>query len=381
MIIDKPQRNLIDGSVSLSAKEDSETLKNKFARYTFVWMAWTIYALIETAVNVYHEGMPFLESFAEHLIQFYLCALLILPFWWVIKRFVWHWHWVWQALFHLIGAPLFVVAWYSLYLEIYPILMGSKLAYLTRYWLYLLEDALRMYLACNGFFYVWVYSQQMARRRRAQMQAELLANRMELLLLKSRLNPHFLFNALNTVNGLVKTDPDLARSVIASLGESLRYALDSDQKTYVPLFEEMNFVDAYIAIARARWADKIEVRRQYEDEVLTKRIPPMTIQPLVENVIEHAVSNQEATVLMQIEARLTDGFVEIWIRDNGTKSQGKTAAALLERGQGLSDTNKRLNILFGTQSQLKFETETGFSVGFKFPADTAIEEDEMDSQA
>ncbi len=120
-----------------------------------------------------------------------------------------------------------------------------------------------------------------------------------------QLDPHFLFNALNTISSQVERDPRLARSMIEHLGDLLRLSLESRDREEIPLAEELAFLDHYLAIQRIRFGDKLKIEIRIDPEVLYAPVPCLFIQPLVENAIRHGISRRASggTVIVSARAR------------------------------------------------------------------------------
>ena len=117
-----------------------------------------------------------------------------------------------------------------------------------------------------------------------------LAAEAELKALKAQINPHFLFNTLNTVAHLIRTDPLRAERTVERLAEVFRYALFAMDKEVVPLSEELSFLEDYLALERERFGDRLSVRTSFSPESLSVLVPPLILQPLVENAIRHGQS-------------------------------------------------------------------------------------------
>jgi two-component system, LytTR family, sensor kinase len=150
--------------------------------------------------------------------------------------------------------------------------------------------------------------------------------------LRLQLDPHFLFNALNTISSQVERDPKLARSMIGHLGDLLRLSLESKDRQEVPLAEEMAFLDHYAAIQKIRFGDSIRIETDISPEVKYASVPCLFVQPLVENAIRHGLSCRSSGGTVMVTARRVAGSVEIRVIDDGV---GLPAGWSLETGAGL----------------------------------------------
>jgi signal transduction histidine kinase len=198
--------------------------------------------------------------------------------------------------------------------------------------------------------------------------AETLRARAELAALRAQLNPHFLFNTLHTVLGLVRRDPALAEEALQDLGDVLRYALDVQRgDDRVALRDELAFVDRYLAIERVRLGDRLRVEREIEGGALDGRLPAFTVQPIVENAIRYAVACRAQGGRVRIEARIDDAAercLRVTISDDGAGAPPTPSGA----GLGLALVRQRLEAAFGAGAELLAQTtDAGFVVTLRVP--------------
>ena len=201
---------------------------------------------------------------------------------------------------------------------------------------------------------------------RIQMKLEeqermLLQARMEAL--QSQINPHFLFNTLNSVSSLVRFDPDTARDMILKLSKILRRLLKSSD-SFVPLREEMEFIDDYLDIEVVRFGrDKLRVWKELDPASLDVMVPTMLMQPIVENSIKHGLSSKIEGGSVHLRSRLADSQLIIEVEDDGV---GMAAANLLERpgglggnGIGMANVAERLKVLYGETARMTIDSHEG----------------------
>jgi two-component system, LytTR family, sensor kinase len=189
----------------------------------------------------------------------------------------------------------------------------------------------------------------------------LLHSRMEAL--QNQINPHFLFNTLNSVSSLVRFDPDTARQLIIKLANILRRLLNSSD-AFVPLREELEFIDNYLDIEVVRFGqDKLRVVKEIEIPSLDTMVPSMLLQPLVENSIKHGLSSKIDGGSIYLRSRLSDSHLIIEVEDDGI---GMGAANLLERPAGLGGTGigmanvaERLKVLYGDSARMTIDSPEG----------------------
>src|SRR5215831_10793569 len=189
----------------------------------------------------------------------------------------------------------------------------------------------------------------------------LLQARMEAL--QNQINPHFLFNTLNSVSSLVRFDPDTARELIIKLATILRRLLSSGDP-FVPLREEMEFIDNYLDIEVVRFGrDKLQVVKELDPASLEVMIPSMLLQPLVENSIKHGLSSKIDGGSIYLRSRISDSKVIVEVEDDGI---GMGAAQLLERpsgfggtGIGMANVAERLKVLYGDTARMTIDSHEG----------------------
>ena len=201
----------------------------------------------------------------------------------------------------------------------------------------------------------WLARQYQERLRWSELQrerTERLSTQAQLRSLRLQIDPHFLFNALNAISSEVEADPVCARNMIEHLGNLLRLTLDTSDRQLVPLFEELSFLDHYLAIQRIRFGDRLRFEQVIDEDVRHVLVPSMTIQPLVENSIRHGLSHRARGGLVRVAAtRSGDHHIRITVEDDGVGlpadwSPGKSL------GLGLSITAQRLAVLYPRQDSV-----------------------------
>jgi sensor histidine kinase YesM len=192
----------------------------------------------------------------------------------------------------------------------------------------------------------------------------------ELDTLKLQLNPHFLFNALNSAMALIATDPPAAERMVSELSDFLRLVLSTSSEQEVPLERELGLLDRYVAIQRVRFQDRLTVSCNIEDGVRAALVPSLLLQPLVENAIRHGISPRAGAGYVQVTARRLGDKLSISILDDGV---GVRARRSRERsrgtGLGLTNTITRLIHLYGENHEFESgpRDEGGYAVRITIP--------------
>lgn len=191
-----------------------------------------------------------------------------------------------------------------------------------------------------------------------------LAAKAELKALRAQINPHFLFNALNTIVSLCRTNPEEARGLIIELSDFFRRSLKTS-RDFVTLKEELDHVDSYLTLEKARFGPRLTIVKNVDDEVLNSLIPTFTIQPLVENAVKHGLLAKEEGGTVCITARRSGGNIAIAIADDGAGIPRAILKQVLVSGfgkgagVGLSNVNERLKNIYGPKHSLDIDSEEG----------------------
>ena len=198
-------------------------------------------------------------------------------------------------------------------------------------------------------------------RREEQLRAQRLRADLasaQLRALTLQLQPHFLFNALNAVGALILTERNReAFEVVGRLGDLLRVLLAIEHREEVSLREELELVESYVGIEQARLGNRLNVRWDVAPDVASAQVPPMLLQPLVENAIRHGVSRSPAGGRLTIAARRQDARLALEVRDDGPGPFGSSAPAESGSGVGLENTRQRLAHLYGDESRLELRRD------------------------
>ena len=188
----------------------------------------------------------------------------------------------------------------------------------------------------------------------------------ELKALQSQINPHFLFNVLNTMASLIRTNPEKAREVIIDLSRYLRYNLDNNVKS-VELIKELNQIDNYIKIEKVRFGDKLNIIYDVDESLYNFQIPSLIIQPLVENSIKHGILKKRENGCVKVIVKKIDKDIEVVIEDDGVGIEQTVIDNLdkqIQENIGLKNVHQRLKLLYGEGLNIK-KLEQGTRIKFK----------------
>jgi two-component system LytT family sensor kinase len=174
--------------------------------------------------------------------------------------------------------------------------------------------------------------------------------------LTSQINPHFLFNTLNSVSSLIRTDPNQARVMVVKLSKVLRRLLRKHEN-FSALRDELNFIEDYLSIEVVRFGDKLRFEKDAAEDTLDMLVPSMLLQPLVENSIKHGLSSKVAGGTIRIRTYRTEAKLHLLVEDDGVGIPEAKLATLLEQGIGVSNVNERLKVLFGNQYRMWIDSQ------------------------
>ncbi len=187
--------------------------------------------------------------------------------------------------------------------------------------------------------------------------------------LESRVHPHFLFNALNSISALIPEDPQRAERLVEQMAALLRFSLDSNRKGLVPLSQEMRIVADYLEIERVRFGERLRFTLDIPAELEEVPVPPLAVQTLVENSVKYAVSPRLEGALIEVQAEKDGGRVRLSVADDGPGFEG----TLLPAGHGLENLAARLETLFGDSARLRIVSGSpGARVTLELPVTTEV---------
>jgi two-component system, LytTR family, sensor histidine kinase AlgZ len=239
-------------------------------------------------------------------------------------------------------------------------------ARLSRDYPLLFATGVLLYLLAVGFHYVLLALEASREAEARVMQASVLAREAELRALKAQVNPHFLFNSLNSISALTTSDPPKAREMCILLGDFLRRTLGLGEKAAIPLEEEMSLIHAFIAVEKIRYGARLQMDEKIDKEALDAQVPPLLLQPLVENAVGHGIANLIEGGWIRLAAERRDGELSIVVENLFDPE----APQRRKSGVGLANVRQRLEARYGDRA--KFATSVDgscFRVAISFPVE------------
>lgn len=204
------------------------------------------------------------------------------------------------------------------------------------------------------FAYAYYNWQEKTEADKQKTEAEKLTREAELFKLRQQLQPHFLFNALNSINALISIKPDEARKMVQQLSEFLRTTLKKEEKQWVKLDEELHSLQLYLDIEKVRFGNRLSTRIEADVDALTMQLPALLLQPLVENAIKFGLYDTTESTQITITAKAVNNELKVVVEN---PFDAETSPAKKGTGFGLSSVQRRLFLLFGRNELLQTETK------------------------
>lgn len=204
-------------------------------------------------------------------------------------------------------------------------------------------------------YYIWHYVELGSKSEIQKVRLESMVKELELKTIKSHINPHFIFNALNSIRALVDENPERARTAITELSNILRSSMQAEKMETVPFERELNIVKDYLALEYIRFEDRLQVEYDIDEDTLDQPVPPMMLQTLVENAIKHGIGKQKEGGLIKVISDYRENHHELIVQNTGHLREENSNSD----GFGLNGTRNRLKLLFGGKASFEIRNGTG----------------------
>jgi len=344
-------------------------LSNK-VRLILWWLVWFFLALGQSLLFYYAFGSFIEISIVDSLVSLLIYSGIGLSLWYPFRFFNTGETRTTAIISNLIASgALSITLWVLITKFIMTTVLPEQNNY-QAYWAatfpYRVGSGVFIYGLIIMTYYLFVSLTNLSEKNAKEARLESLVKETELKMLRSQINPHFLFNSLNSISSLTITDPEKARDMVVKLSEFMRYALSRKDEQPVTLQNELENLRLYLDIEKVRFGDKLTMEENIDSSCLDFKIPVMLLQPLYENAVKHGVYESTETVRIITEAKLTEGFFEITISNN------YDAVPSLKRGTGtgLLNVTRRLELFYGNKASIKTTKENGlYSVSLYIPRD------------
>ncbi|MEM9000461.1 MAG: histidine kinase [Bacteroidota bacterium] len=293
-------------------------------------------------------------------LQYIIFFLFTIPIWWLIfwklkGRSFWF-----RISLHLVLLPCFVFISKYVYYTMSELIGWLHLQGSAEVWdVYI--PAL-FYQIQFAIFHVYEYYRENQKKLKLEGELKQAALKSELAAIKAQLNPHFLYNVFNTINASVPPEQEKTRGLIATLSDLFRYQLKASRKELVSLEEELEFVKKYLELEKERFGERLHVDIKVSNDLMQEKIPPMILQPLVENSVKHGLSSLIKGGSICIYIFKESGKLKFEISDTGVGIENKQT--VFGKGVGLTNTKLRLQKMYQSQLEILDNEPQGLKIRF-----------------
>ena len=330
--------------------------------YIGAWTAWTVFM---SALIAFDEEIPFVYAAWCNIVLFGIAAVLALPVMSLASRLAARRMAMLSVLAAIVTSFAFAIIWvwlcYWLFNAMFGSLFTANLFDPRSGWIFL--TGLVMAAVVYGIAAIRQYSRHLheAELRRAELQY--LAKEAELRALRSQVNPHFLFNSLNSVYSMIDSNAAGAKDMVIKLSDLLRQALSASDSEFMSLKDDWEFSQRYLDIEKVRLGNRLHIDAQIDEDVLAEQVPSLLLQPLVENAIKHGASKTDETVTIRVSASRNGSHMRLEVADDAGVTPGAT-----DSGRGLANLGDRLQRIYGDNYELSAgPADGGFRVALVLP--------------
>lgn len=333
------------------------------------WLAWLILAAGQSLLIHFGYGSRAEVAIADGLVSMILFGLLGLAVWFPVRFLLKDENQLYTTIINvLLTGTLTIAVWLLGTRFIVRTMVAEKVDYII-FWhsvlVFRATAGVLIFFVMILVYYLFLSATRLAEKAARQAQLETQVREGELKMLRSQINPHFLFNSLNSVSSLTVTDPLRAREMIVKLSDFMRYSLSSRSEQPVTLGNEMESLRLYLQIEKVRFGERLCIEEDISPECLQALMPGMLLQPLYENAVKHGVYESTEEVTIKTTARKENETVVISVTNNVDTDSVVTRKGA---GIGLKNVSSRLELFFGDSADLNVSRgEDNFTVMVRFP--------------
>lgn len=331
--------------------------------YVVAWIAVALFWSLAAATGV---GRSPLEALPFGLLAMGAAGLMGVAVWRLTDRIAWNWRSPSFYAVHALACALYagIYATSSVWPDLWTGHFAAAIEATRRspilLWSLLMGSWL--YLIVAGLSYAIRGQRRIRAQEAAAAEARLLAQQAQLAALRAQINPHFLFNALHTVGALMADDPRRADQALECLGDLLRYVLGAEDE--VPFEHEWKFTQDYLAFEKLRLGDRLHVHEDVDAAARFVLVPPLLLQPLVENAVRHGIADRPDGGRIELRARVETPRLLLTIADDGSGDGTQKVGG----GVGIDSVRRRLAALYGDEATIDVtRAARGFSVAIALP--------------
>jgi sensor histidine kinase YesM len=343
-------------------------LENR-SRLLMWWLAWAALAAGQSSLIHFVYGSTLEAAIADSLISMVAFGLIGLSIWFPIRYMLKDNVQIFSTVVNIIlTGTVTIIFWLFLTKFTVRAILTEKMDF-ELFWhsvlFFRITAGVLIFFLIILTYYLFMSANRLAEKASRQAQLESLVREAELKMLRSQINPHFLFNSLNSISSLTLTDPLKAREMIVKLSEFMRYSLSYRNELPVTLQNEMESLRLYLEIEKIRFSDRLVIEEEINTECLPTLLPGLLLQPLYENAVKHGVYESTDRVIIRTSATKEEDFVVISVTNTVDPESVVTRKGA---GIGLKNVRSRLELFFGEKAELKVNrSEESFNVTMRFP--------------
>jgi two-component system LytT family sensor kinase len=334
-----------------------------------VIVIWCGYSLYTAIPPVFSFRIPLLTALFWQTLQSAWKFILSVPIWFIVIRWMHKKQWYWKGLVHFFLGPLYtvfcftyqyyMVKWFGIRIYAEPLKLNPGWLLFFNLYIYTLQFTI---------YHSYEIYRQLRIKEKVTQELLTLHKEQELAILKSQINPHFLFNTLHSISAMASTDVEETRTMIAQLADLLRHVVEGIKNDLVPLQKELQFVKDYIDLESKRMGNRLTTEFQVDRSLATFPIPPMILQPLVENAIKHGIAPLEGGGKVTVQIQKKNNAVLFQVSDSGIGFSSSDPLSTVN-GIGLKNIDARLRKIYSDSARLKINSNknSGCEVTFLLP--------------
>jgi len=344
-------------------------LENRI-RLIIWWLVWLSVALGQALLYYFAYGSFVNISIIDAILSLLIYSGIALSIWYPFSFFNQGKTSLYSLILNLFVVGAITITLWIFITKIIMLLVIPEKDIYQKYWnatiLYRIGTGVLIYLLIILTYYLFISLTNLSEKKAREAKLESLIKETELKMLRSQINPHFLFNSLNSISSLTITDPEKARNMVIKLSEFMRYALSKKDEQPVTLRSELENLRLYLDIEKVRFGDRLSTEEIIDEKCLETKMPVMLLQPLYENAIKHGVYECTENVRLLTQVIRIDGYTEIMISNNYDTIPSSRRGT----GTGLLNVTRRLELFYGNKASLRTNRENGiFTVSLYIPAE------------
>jgi two-component system, LytTR family, sensor kinase len=308
-------------------------------------------------------GVYFLHQLPRVALEYVTKLLFAIPIWYLLFRWLRTWPLTRRIGLHLLLLPVYVLTWQTATYAGMDAIGVGHMGGNGAIWDTFITGL--VYCVQFGLFHAYDYYAGMRRQQLREVELRELALNSELSALKAQINPHFLYNTFNTISASVPPEQEHTREMLAQLADLFRYQLRASRTDRVTVADELDFIRKYLDLEKARFGDRLHVHYAIDPDVLDALMPPMLLQPLVENAVKHGIAPliEGGSITLSISRK--DDLLSFSITDTGKGLNGHRHR--LFEGVGLNNTRLRIEKSVGRELRITDNQPQGVIVSFELP--------------